>query len=341
MWYENEGKNKETVLSTKVIINRNIKGLPFPPKMSDADRENVFGMVRQAAGTLGLNFVRTDELDDTAKADLFNQFYSGYSFLNAKDSKTGFLLSKTEGLGVIINSTDHISIVSMVPGTDIATAYKRADDLAVKFEQTMDIAYTDKFGFLTSQIKSVGTGMQILMTLALPGIEKTEGAVQVLSRRAEKYDWQLIPMTHSDGLRESGIYVLANLATLGVTEEEILEGAQKIQTDIIKLENTCRKNIWTKKKILIEDQYYRAYATLRYCRRIEVAEALTLVNWLRLGQDYVDTSDADVNWNRINKLTQRVRRNYQDAGSKITRPKDKSTVRAKMIRDIMKGGQES
>ena len=185
MWYENEGNNKETVLSTKVVISRNIKGFPFPPKMSDADRENVLGMVRQASGSMGLDFVRTDELDDTAKADIFEQFFAGYQFLN-NDAKTGYLRSKTEGLGVIINSTDHINIVSMVPGSDIETAYKRADELAVKFEQSMDIAYTDKFGFLTSQIQLVGTGMQLLMTLAIPGIEKTEGAIQVLQRRAEK-----------------------------------------------------------------------------------------------------------------------------------------------------------
>ena len=69
MWYENEGMNMDTVLSTKVIINRNIKGFPFPPKMSDADKENVLGMVRQAAGSMGLNFVRTDELDEAAKAE--------------------------------------------------------------------------------------------------------------------------------------------------------------------------------------------------------------------------------------------------------------------------------
>ena len=76
MWYENDGKNMDVVLSTKIILNRNIKGFPFPPKMSDSDRENVLGMVRQAAGSMDLNFVRTDELDDAAKADLYNQFFS-------------------------------------------------------------------------------------------------------------------------------------------------------------------------------------------------------------------------------------------------------------------------
>ena len=271
MWYEKEGNNMDVVLSTKIVLNRNIKGFPFPPKMSDADRENVLGMARQAAGTMGLNFVRTDELEDNAKEDLYNQFYAGYAFLNS-NAKTGYLMSKTEGLGVIINNTDHISIVSMVPGTDVVTAYKRADDLAVQFEKSMDIAYTDKFGFLTSQIKSVGTGMQLMMTLALPGIEKTEGAVQVLAKRVEKYDWQMIPMTHSDGIRENGIYVLTNVATLGITEQEIIDKTRKVQEDIIKLENSCRKNICTKKKGVVEDQYYRAYATLSYCRRIDILD---------------------------------------------------------------------
>lgn len=339
MWYENEGMNMDTVLSTKVIINRNIKGFPFPSKMSDADRENVLGMVRQAAGSMDLNFVRTDELDDSAKADLYNQFFSGHSFLNS-DAKTGYLMSKTEGLGVIINSTDHISIVSMVPGSDIVTAYKRADELAASFEKSMDIAYTDKFGFLTSQIKSVGTGMQIIMTLAIPGIEKTEGAVQILSRRVEKYDWQMIPMTHQDGIRENGIYILTSIATLGITEQEIISRTQKVESDIVKLENQCRKNICQKKKAIVEDQYYRSYALLRYCRRIETAEALTLINWLRLGQDYVDTSEADVDWAKINKLTQKVRRNYQDSGAKGVRPKDKAPGRASLIREIITGGQD-
>lgn len=336
MWYEEQGRNTDVVLSTKVVINRNIKGFPFPVKMSDADRENVLGMVRQAAGPIGLNFVRTDELDDTAKQDLYERFFAGYSFLN-NNAKTGFLLSKTDGLGVVINSTDHISINSMVAGSDLGTAYTRANDLAVEFEKSMDIAYTDKFGFLTSQIKSVGTGMQIMITLAIPGIEKTEGAVQVLGRRAEKYDWQIIPMTQNDGLRQSGIYVLTNVATLGVTEQDMLTRTQKLIADIIKLEKTCRKNICSRKKIIIEDQYYRAYATLRYCRRIESSEALTLINWLRLGQDQIDTSEADLDWSKINKLTQKVRRNYMDSNTKGVRPATRSSARATMIRDIIKG----
>ena len=340
MWYEAEGKNTDIVLSTKVVMNRNIKGFPFPVKMSDSDRENVLGMVRQAAGSMGLNFVRTDELDGNAKIDLFEQFYAGYNFLNS-NAKTGFLLSRTEGLGVIINASDHLSIASMVPGSDVMTAYKRAEELATAFEQEMEIAYTDKFGFLTSQLKNVGTGTQVLFTLALPGIEKTDGAVQVLGRRIEKYDWQLIPVNQRDGLRQSGIYVLSNIATLGLTENDLLVKASKVISDIIKLETNCRKNICQKKGDIVEDQYYRAYAILRYCRRIESAEALTLLNWLRLGQNQVDTSESGVEWKTINLLTQKVRRSYKDEGARGAELGKLSSQRAQNIRKILKGGDET
>jgi len=339
MWYDNKGPNDDVVLSTKVVINRNIKGFPFPARMSDADRENVLGMARQASGSMGLDFVRTDELDDKGKADLYDKFFAGTAFLNSP-AKTGFLLSKTDGLGVVINSTDHLSIESMVPGSDIATAYKRADELASAFESSMDIAFSDRLGFLTSQLKLVGTGVQFYITLAIPGIEKTEGAIQVLSRRIEKFDWTLVPVTFRDGLRQSGIYALSNIATLGITEQELIDSATRVLNDIIKLETQCRKNICTKKKGIVEDQYCRAYALLKYCRRIESSEALTLVNWLRLGQNQIEAEDTDVDWKKINLLTQKVRRNYADM-SKGTKPAEKSAARASMIRKIMKGGDES
>ena len=59
MWYEKSGKDADVVLSTQVSIMRNIKGFQFPSKMSDADRENAMGMMRQASGNMGFNFIRS------------------------------------------------------------------------------------------------------------------------------------------------------------------------------------------------------------------------------------------------------------------------------------------
>ena len=54
MWYEKEGNNMDVVLSTKIVLNRNIKGFPFPPKMSDADRRKMLEEVEQQQQDFGI-----------------------------------------------------------------------------------------------------------------------------------------------------------------------------------------------------------------------------------------------------------------------------------------------
>jgi len=337
MWYDTPGKNTDVVIGTKVIITRNIKGFPFVTKMSDSDKENVLGMVRQAGSQIGLDFIRADELDDVAKADIFNQGLVGIPVVNGED-KYGILISKTEGVGVIVNSIDHISIVSIVPGDDVHLAYKRAEELAVHFEKTMDIAFSDKYGFLSPRLSTVGTGLRVAVCVALPGIEKTANALPILSKRIEKNDWNLSAVANIDGnMREAGHYTVNNLSTLGITEQELLDSATRLIADIVKLERSCRKNICTKKKAIVEDQFYRSYATLKYLRRVDYSEAMTLISWLRLGQDYIKHDDIDITWAKINKLTNKVRKNYDDYSRDRKTVNSRPSQRAELIRSIMKG----
>lgn len=337
MWYDAPGNNTDVVIGTKVIITRNIKGFPFVSKMSDSDKDNVLGMVRQAGSQIGLDFVRADELDDVARADIFNRGLVATAVVNAED-KYGILISKNDGVGVIVNSIDHISIVSMVPGDDVLLAYKRAEELAVHFEKTMDIAFSDKYGFLSPRVSTVGTGVRVQVCVALPGIEKTSGALPILSKRIEKNDWSINPVANIDGtMRETSIYTVNSITTLGITEQELIDGANRIIADIIKLERSCRKNICAKKKAIVEDQFYRAYATLKYLRRVEFSEAMTLISWLRLGQDYIKHEDIDITWEKINKLTNKVRKNYDDYSRDRKVINSRPSQRAELIRSIMKG----
>lgn len=337
MWYDAPGKNTDVVVGTKVVITRNIKGFPFVSKMSDSDKENVLGMVRQAGSQIGLDFVRTDELDDVARSDIFNKGLVATSVVNG-DDKYGILISKKEGVGVIINSIDHISIVSLVPGDDVYLAYKRAEELAVHFEKSMDIAFSDKYGFLSPRLSTVGTGVRVSVCVALPGIEKTSGALPILTKRIEKYDWSLNAVANVDGsMRETSLYTINSLTTLGITEQELIDGANRLIADTIKLERSCRKNICTKKKAIVEDQFYRAYATLKYLRRVEFSEAMTMIAWLRLGQDYIKHEDIDITWEKINRLTNMVRKNYDDYSRDRKVINSRPSQRAELIRSIMKG----
>ena len=311
MWYELPGKDTDVVLSTKVTIARNIKGFAFPSKMSDADRENAMGMIRQAGGNMGFNFIRCEEMDNPAKEDIFNQYYCKYGFLNSTP-KTAFLLGKKEGLGVLLGDREHMSIVSLTSGDDVTSAYKAAEEVATNFEKEMEIAYSDKLGFLTSDIRYIGTGLTISFLVCLPGIEKTQGALATLGKRAEKYDWQIRPILQADGNKEPGMYEIKSIATLGVSESDMVTRASKVIADAVKLERSCRSNIYKKKSLIVEDQFYRSYALLKYARRIEAAEVLLLLGWIRMGLGLINDSEISIDWDTINVLTHKTRRSYTE-----------------------------
>ncbi len=331
MWYEKQGNNTDVVLSSKVVISRNIKGFPFPVMMSVADKENVLGMIRQASGKLDMNFIRCDELSEDAKEDMFKNYYAEAKFLNEAEG-AGFLIGKEEGTAVVVNNRNHIEIESIMSGSDVYSCYKKADKIATTLESEMEIAFSERLGFLTSDISNVGMGVQIINTFAIPAIEKTVGAIQVLGKRLESYDWQIIPVGNVKG---TGLYITVNSVMLGIDEEELLKRASLVLKDVISLERSCRKNICKRKPGIVEDQFCRSYALLKYARRMEIPEALEHINWLRVGRDNIRQNDVEVDWNSINKMTHIVRRNYKEAISKNGRSPMFSQARCEGIRSIL------
>ena len=47
-WYQDTGNNSDIVLSTRVRLARNIKGIPFPNKISKEQAQSVIDMVDDA-----------------------------------------------------------------------------------------------------------------------------------------------------------------------------------------------------------------------------------------------------------------------------------------------------
>ena len=336
-WFEKITEESDVILGTKVTLSRNIKGFPFPVKMSLGDKENAMGMIRQASGGMNLSFIRNDEMDDNARKDLYEQYFIGKPFGDGTD-KNGILKSgRNEGLAVLINDNDHLTIMSFEAGSDVREAFGKASEVAVLFEKSMDIAFSDKFGFLTSDVRNIGTGARIYFFVSLPGIEMTKGAVAVLSQRVSKYEWQVSPCINAAGGREGGLYVLSNIATLGITEEDLVRRAEMIAKDVIMLERSCRDNIYKKKKTIVDDQYYRAYAILKYARRLESTESLGLLNWLRLGYGRIEDDETNIDEKKINLLTHKIRRDFADYDDRRLKAPERAAQRAKMVREVLKG----
>lgn len=339
MWSDKVGKEQDIVILTKVAVSRNIKGYPFTSKMSATEKENVLTTVGNATKDMNLKYLRIDQLNKEALDDLFEKsMINGHIYADGRGKAVVY--DEDEGISIAVNDDDHITVNAYANGSEVTSVFEKADELASTLESKIDMAYSDKYGFLTSDVRRMGTGIQIMSVVAIPGIDKTAGAFDILAKRLATYDWQIAPMTIMSGEKVPGIFFLFNIATLGITEKALVGRARSVIDDVIKLERTCRKNICRRKKGIVDDQYHRSYAALRYARRIDVPEVLNLLNWIRLGYDeFKDEEKTLLNWELINKITTQTLRNKRTLQKTESVSVVFTTECANNIRSLLKGDE--
>jgi len=336
MWYETEGRDEDVVMSTKACLVRNVKGYNFPSKMDDKDCKSLLAAVD---GAIDKNVfsggAATDIVTSGDAATLMQAQISGRdgSLLHAPDKKAIYY-SEDYSLSVAVGNTEHLTIKAQAPGHDIGV-YRKAESVAVDLEKKLDIAYSEKYGFLTSSVKMTGTGLRILYTVAIPAIAKTEGGIAALRQRVGQYEWNIYPFAEQGELNESSVYIIASVSTLGVSEEELLERGEMLISDIIKAERACREQFATKKKTQMKDLYGRAYGLMRFATLMSRREVMESICWLRLYRDYDDSHEFECTWKMLNTITQEVCWEQQRRNEINTQTSQKR--RADRIKKILKG----
>ena len=336
MWYEREGTDEDVVLSTKACLVRNVKGYNFPSKMDERDAKSLLAKVDSVidksvfSGGLATDIVNRGEAETLMKAQISGR---DGSLLYGPDKKAIYY-NEDYGLSVAVGNGEHLTIKAQAAGHDVGV-YRLAEKIAVDLEKKLDIAYSETYGFLTSSVKLTGTGLKLLYTVAIPAIAKTEGGIAALRQRVGQYEWMIYPFADQGELNESGVYIIASVSTLGVSENETIERGEMLIKDVIKAERACREQFATKKKTQMKDFYGRAYGLLRFAALMSRREALDAVCWLRLYRDYDDSSEFECKWKMLNTITQEVCWEQQRRGEINTQTSQKK--RAERIRKILKG----
>jgi protein arginine kinase len=82
---------------------------------------------------------------------------------------------------------------------------------------------------------------------------------------------------------EGDLFMLTNLATLGVSEEEILFHLRHAASDIIAQERAARESLRMRESKRLEDRVWRAVGIAQNVRVVGFAETVGLWSSLRLG----------------------------------------------------------
>ncbi|MBP5262730.1 MAG: hypothetical protein J6Z43_11450 [Clostridiales bacterium] len=304
-WYRNTGRDIDVVLSSKAVVIRNLKGYKFPEKMDIDEKDEVISKVEGALSGTGLRKISLDGISNAERDDLIDgQLFSNRSMFESRECKA-ILTNDDMSLSVVINDNDHIKIRAQASGYT-NSVYKRCEDIAVKLERELDVAFSNKYGYLASTIANTGMGLKLIFTVAIPGIARTGDGLKILTQKVKSQDWSIRPFLSSNQSVKGDIFVVSSNAALGLDEATVLMSADRLIKEIIKIENLCRENLRKNQIDLIENNYYRSYGTLYYSKMIDPLEALDLLGWMRLYNGYQNKSEVDISWEDINAITSQM-----------------------------------
>lgn len=289
-WFDRRGFESDVVISTRVRLARNLADTPFPAKWDAETAKSVTQKVRTAAGE-NFEFLNLDNAPSLNKQALMEEHIISREMLSGINKS--LLLSDGGSVSIMVGEEDALRLQAIAPGLDLDGAYKSADTLDTLLGETLDYAFDEQFGFLTSCPTNVGTGMRASVMLHLPALELA-GRINRLAGDVGKLGLTIRGLYGEGSDSKGSLYQLSNQITLGISEAQTLDKLKSITSQIIDTERTLRKRMYESSPESLADTVYRALGTLKYARKLSSAECESLLSEVKLGADAGIIKDVPV-----------------------------------------------
>lgn len=299
-WYLDSGFQDDVVLSTRVRLARNIKGIPFPNRMSADDAEKVISMVSDTLSKLNykFNLIRLSGLTDIERQRLMEEHFISPQMLKDPEHKAVFL-SEDESVAIMINEEDHIRMQCIYAGLEGSKAYDLISKIDDFLGETLQYAFHKKYGHLTACPTNVGTGMRMSFMLHLPALCMAHMADNLFAAVGKL--GVTVRGMYGEGTKSSGyIFQISNQKTLGKSESELSQNLIDVVNQIITKERELRRRIAKDKGMTLEDNIMRSYGIIRYARKISTDELTGLLSNVRFGVSLGIIDDIEIN--KLNEI---------------------------------------
>jgi protein arginine kinase len=327
-WYLETGKDSDIVVSSKVRLSRNLSQFNFYIK-SIEELQKEEDLIRENLNQIGygLRLIKLKDLEEISIKNLIEKNIIPEKVVKEKEKKS-ILINDEENICILINQEDHFKIQVFASGFELEGISNLVIEIDEKLQQIFNIAKNEKYGFLTSNLTNLGTGIKASVILHLPGLVKTKNISKII-KLVNQFGMEILKENQAD------MYRIYNKPTFGISEQDIIKHLKIIVEKIIEQERTARK-ILAGNEIFLEDKIYRSYGTLSNCKKISQKEAEELLSEIKLGTDLgILTNLTDA---KIKKLYLYVKSaNLQKYSGQELKGIEEEIKRAEIAKKIIEG----
>ena len=283
-WYKADNKTSDIVVSTRIRLARNLKGLPFPSRMTDSQRQELKAKVKSAICDSNTPYAKSLKFIDMADIPE-NEIYAmverhtiSPEFAKNPEGRA-IILSEDESISIMIGEEDHVRIQVIMGGFCLEEAYNIAERLDSMLHSSLHFAFDSDLGFLTECPTNLGTGLRASVMMHLP-VTESAGEISALTETVSKIGFTVRGMYGEGSKSVASLYQVSNQVTLGLSENNAIENLKIIATQLIEKEQNSRNSL---DKIKLEDTIYRALGTLKHSRILQSKEMMNLISRIKLG----------------------------------------------------------
>ena len=272
---------KGNIIMSRVRLARNLKGYPFKTQDPVVAKEIVKKVNRALVRTDTFDLFFMSNLNKLKLEAMKERHLISQNLIDNRECGAA-LINKDESISVMVNEEDVIREQCFMRGLSLFEAYKRLNKLDDDLAKNLDLAFDERFGYLTACPTNLGTGLRASVMLFLPALTES-GRISALVKEMKKLGLTVRGLYGEGSDAEGYMYQVSNEVTLGVSEYDILSQVEQTVEAICEAEREQMKKLFIKNELKTMDRAKKSFGVLTNAVMLGYNEFLSHVALVKLG----------------------------------------------------------
>ena len=270
------------IIMSRVRLARNLNGYPFKVHDSVYAREIVKKVNRALVKTDTFDLFFMSNLSEMKLEAMKERHLISQNLIDNRECGAA-LINQDESISIMVNEEDVIREQCFMKGLCLTEAYKRLSVVDDELSKNLDLAFDDKFGYLTACPTNLGTGLRASVMMFLPALTES-GKISAMIKEAERLGLTVRGLYGEGSDAEGYIYQISNEVTLGVSEYDILTEVNNTVLEICRAERDQMELIYGgRNELKTMDRARKSFGVLTNAVLLNYGEFLSHIAQVKLG----------------------------------------------------------
>lgn len=277
------GDYASVVVSSRIRLARNLNKIAFPTRLSKEKGRIVRDKIIEAIEPVD-NF-KVYPMNVLTNKDAMVMHEKHLISRNLVENKDfgAVCVNIDETVSVMINEEDHIREQCILRGLSLEKAFDTLNKIDNTLAGSLDFSFNNKWGFLTSCVTNVGTGLRASVMLFLPALTISGQITNIISNILKPKRLTVRGVFGEGSGAEGYLYQVSNATSLGNSEKEIISLVKENVVWLCEAELEARRKLLKDSFAETKDLVQRSWGVLTNCYKLGYEDLLKFLGQLKLG----------------------------------------------------------